>query len=445
MQDLPAARIRVSARDLARGFHGFRIRYEYGRHHVSFRQRQHPGGNRIVVSVHGQDREPEARGVPDVRQGNVEVRDVSRRPRYRGFRPGLVPELYTVEYGYRRDARHGPLSLFPVPLLVLASQIQIRWKMAEPQRRVTRNHALFRYPAPSGNSSGLRFAFWPRAPIVPEPRKMPEPKPHPSPPLDLHFLDTDSNDEYGIESMHLPPELWLKVAWYILIRPDMEQEWIRYNECVYKDATRHPRFPIFGLRYCNMSASALLQIPFLGPILRHYLYSARGLTYKEIHCMRIRIRETRRLHVLDSISCHNPSGIFDQNVVSARIARGNLQGFRAKYAEHDDRLLLRIYVEWRPSGTIGITIEWRDGNPDWSAARKFVNEILPYGLKIRDMTQFMEELIVYVPSVRDIVSGDIETHPVPCILENRGPCYSEYRIEPESIVSRDILRFRPNR
>jgi len=245
--------------------------------------------------------------------------------------------------------------------------------------------------------------------------------------------------------MFLPPELWLKIAWYILIYPDMEEKWKRFSK--HGDElnmfTGRYRFPIFGLSFCLKTASALLEIPILGLILRHYLASVGGLTYKEIHYAYPKVTRCWPMHILDSVSPHKSTGHPESRFTSVRIMQSMNGTYRAKNVRHMNRFILCVIVEWRPSGFIGITIDWRDGNPDLDATYKFLNGILPYGMEIRNMSiTFMGNLTIFVPTVGE--SGEVEAcsfvYPPSCF----GPHYCEYAIDPESIVSRDMLRFRPN-
>jgi hypothetical protein len=285
---------------------------------------------------------------------------------------------------------------------------------------------------------------------------------------DMQISASDSALESDADSLYLPPELWLKVAWYILVRPDEEwkERWKYYStfrtNLTYLNCPRlrgRGRFPIFGLGYCNETASTLLRIPILGPTLRHYLASARGLTYKEIACAyRDEPGIYQRMQILESISPRIRSGNPEQRIRSVRIERrlwcGAIAKFRTGYRQHDkyarEVVILWITVAWNQSGNIYLLIERIfEGTLDWPMACKFLNGILPYGIEIRDMATFMEEMTIFVPSVNEY--GDVEAIPISYYPISRSPnsdchtCeYAEYRIEPESIVSRDMLRIRPN-
>jgi hypothetical protein len=286
--------------------------------------------------------------------------------------------------------------------------------------------------------------------------------------MDAQISASDSALDPGSESLHLPPELWLKIAWYILVRPikEWKESWRYFSNWKVnlsdnyreRDHTRH-RFPIFGLGYCNLTASTLLRIPILGPTLRHYLASARGLTYKEIACAyRDEPGIYQRMQILESISPRIRSGNPEQRIRSVRIERriwyDGIAKFRTAYRQHDkyarEVVILWISVAWNQSGNIYLLIERIfEGTLDWPMACKFMNGILPYGIEIRDMATFMEEMTVFVPSVNEY--GDVEAIPISYYPISRSPnsdchtCeYAEYCIEPETIVSRDMLRFRPN-
>jgi hypothetical protein len=259
----------------------------------------------------------------------------------------------------------------------------------------------------------------------------------------------------------LPPELWLKIAWYILIYPEMAMLRRQY--------TTHPGlyviqsiapFPIFGLSFCNETASVLLQIPILGPILQHYLASAGGLTYKEIND--VSPIDHRRsgadyMQFLTSIYPDASTGNPKQEIERTQFSEARYIDRLKYYTGYPERLLnvytnavLDIIVDWYPNGDLGIYINRDNRIVDWSNVCDFLNKLLPYGLEIRDMANCLDELTIYVPSVGE--SGDVEAIPVSyprhgacgLYVTDRDPIYRIYVIELESIVSRDMLRFRPN-
>jgi hypothetical protein len=257
--------------------------------------------------------------------------------------------------------------------------------------------------------------------------------------MDTHPPES-APDLESVPDLTLPPELWLKIAWYILIQLDMDEKRGLYGKY---GALDRQRFPIFGLNYCTRTTSALLEIPILGLILRHYMASAGGLTYRELIHAHRKWDDKQYIHILKSISFHESTGRLISFFTSAWICHCDDGSFCVSYKQKvDGFVVLWINVKWRPSGII-ISICWHDiRKPDWNAACKPVSRFLPYGMEIRDMTGFLKELMVFVPTVSE--SGDMVAVPVRCLPDGSTSDYAQYTIVPESVVSRDILRFRPN-